>query len=355
MTSRLLAMFGLATLMMVGLAPAQDKPSTKEKVSIKAQVREAQEAANEDIPKAISILETALLTAPDDRNALFLLGAMSVVQGEKTEDKDGRIELFNKSTNAFAKIQKLYKEITPNEKKFLTRSRIGEARALASEGKNDQALGAIKQAIDGGYDDLEALKAQKDLEPICKLPEFKTLVQALYKAQLEAASKEAAEEMSSFRSFPFDFELKDTDDKTVTLADYKGKVTIVDVWGTWCGPCRGEIPHFVDLHKELKDKGLEIVGINCGEQGTRDQIKKTIKEYAKETRISYTCVLNDDKTEEKIPGFQGYPTTLFLDRSGKVRMMVVGNPGKAKLQAIVTALLADPSKPDGAKVEARTR
>ncbi len=101
----------------------------------------------------------------------------------------------------------------------------------------------------------------------------------------------------------------------------------------------------------IQGKGLEIVGINCNEQGTRDEVKKTIKDFAKENKIPYKCVLNDEKTEEKIPGFQGYPTTLFLDRSGKVRMMLVGYTPKAKLEAIVTTLLADASKPDEAKAK----
>jgi thiol-disulfide isomerase/thioredoxin len=343
MTSRLLAMIALAALL-VGPAWAQDKPS------VKAQVQEAQEVANEDIPQAISILEKALKIAPEDHNALFLLGAMSIVQGEKTEDKAERFAMFRKSTEAFAKIQKLFKELTPNEKKFLTRSRIGEARVLASEGKPALGFAAIKKAVDDGFKNLEALKEDKDLETVCQLPEFKTLAEDLRKAQLEDARREVAEEMTSFTSFPFDFALKDTDDKPVALADYKGKVTIVDVWGTWCPPCRAEIPHFVELYNGLKDKGLEIVGINCNEQGTTAEIKETIKKFAKETKIPYKCVLNDDKTEAKIPGFLGYPTTLFLDRSGKVRMMFVGNPGKAKLEMVVNILLAEADKPGEAKV-----
>src|SRR6185312_1739167 len=167
--------------------------------------------------------------------------------------------------------------------------------------------------------------------------------------------KEVAEEMSQTKSFPFDFELKDTDDKTVALADYKGKVTIVDVWGTWCPPCRKEIPHFAELSKQSKDKGLEIVGINCKEEGTRDEVKTTIKAFAKENKIEYRCVLNDDKTEAKIPGFQGYPTTLFLDRSGKVRLVLVGYTPKAKLEAIITTLLADASQPSSPKIELKAK
>jgi thiol-disulfide isomerase/thioredoxin len=337
MMSRLLSVFGLVALM-AGFAPAQDKPS------IKAQIQEAQEVANEDLPKAIAILEKALKISPEDHNALFLLGAMTVVQGEKSEDKAERFAMYRKSTEAFAKIQKLFRDLTPNEKRFLKQSRIGEARVLASEGKPEEGLVAIKKAMEAGFDDIDALTSDKELVPICKLPAFKLAIEEGIRAGVVAG-------MASFKSFPFDFELKDTDEKPVSLADYKGKVTIVDIWGTWCPPCREEIPHFVDLYNTLKDKGLDIVGINCNEQGPPDQVRQTIKKFARENKIPYKCVLNDETTEQKVPGFEGYPTTLFLDRSGKVRMMFVGNPGKAKLEMVVNILLADSSKPDEPKAK----
>ena len=346
MTSRLLATFGLATLM-VGLASAQDKQRTTDKPSAKAQVKEALEVANEDLPKAISILEKGLQLVPEDREALFLLGAMTTVRGEQVENKAERIALFHKSSATFAKLTGLYKQSTPNEEAFKRRSQVNEAKALALEGKVKESFEALKPAIASGFD----IESEKDLEAVLKLPEAKALVEATYNKMVTEAKKEIAEEISQTKSFPFGFELKDTDDKTVTLSDYKGKVTIVDVWGTWCPPCRKEIPHFVDLYKEFKEKGLEIVGINCNEQGSRDQVKKTIKTFAKEYKIEYRCVLDDEKTADKIPGFQGYPTTLFLDRTGKVKLMLVGYTPKPRLEAIITTLLAEEAKPAEAKVE----
>jgi len=359
MTSRLLAMLSLVGLM-VGLASAQEKKKeeVKEKASIKAQVKEALEAANEDLPKAIGILEKALKDSPDEtvtkrdpdeRTAIYLLGAMTAVQGEKAEAKDEKIAMVRKSTAAFAKLQKLYKPLTPYEKAFLSKSKIGEARVLAMDGKAEEALATIKVAMDYGFDDLDSIEKDADLASVRKLPAYKTMAENLAKAKIEQAKKEVAEELASNKPFPFDFDLKDTDDKPVKLADYKGKVTIVDVWGTWCPPCRMEIPHFVDLYKEYKGKGLEIVGINCNENGGPAEVKKKIKDFAKETKISYTCVINDGKTEEKIPGFQGYPTTLFLDRTGKVRLMLVGYTAKEKLEAIVTSLLADSASTEASK------
>jgi thiol-disulfide isomerase/thioredoxin len=359
MMSRSLAMIGWTTLAIgLGCSPnlaltldeppaPQQKPSAKP--SAKAQVKEALAVADEDLPRAISILERGLQAAPEDREALFLLGVLTTVHGEQVKDRAERIRLFHKSYATFARLKGLYKNPTPNEKAFNARNLVNEARARSLEGKVKESFEAIKEARAAGFDDLGSIESEPDFEAVRKLPELATLIQSDHKAQVDEARKEVAEEMSKATSFPFDFELKDTDEKTVTLADYKGKVTIVDVWGTWCPPCRREIPHFVALYKQFKDKGLEIVGINCNEEGSRDEVKKKIKDFAREYKIEYRCLLNDDNTEAKIPGFRGYPTTLFLDRTGKVRLMVVGETPRPRLEAIIATLLEDSSRADEAK------
>ena len=339
MMSRLFGTLGLAS-MMVGLALADDKPPAQSP-STRDLVKQAQEAASDNLPKGITILETALKAAPDDREALYLLGAMSAFRGEQSQDKAERVATFRKATDSFARLRKLYPKSTPYEKAFFERSRLVEARTLALEGKPAESLAAIKAAMAGGFDDFDAIQSEDDLESVRKLPELKGLIDSAYEAKVSQVKKGLAAEMAGQKTFPFDFELKDTDEKTVSLADFKGKVTIVDVWGTWCPPCRKEIPHFVDLYKTYKAKGLEIVGINCNEEGSRDEIKKTIKDFAAKNRMEYRCVLNDEKTEAKIPGFQGYPTTLFLDQSGKVRLTLVGYTPKARLEAIITTLMAE--------------
>lgn len=339
MMSRLLGTLVLAS-MIVGLAIAQDKPAPQAPAT-KELVKQALEAASDDLPKGIAILEKALKTAPNDRQVLFLIGAMATVHGEQVEDRAQRVAMFHKGSESFARFRKLYKDLTPNENYLFSRSRLGEARALALEGKTRESLAAIQEAMASGFDDFDAIASEKDLESVNKLPEMKDLIEKAYQARVAEEKKEIAEEMSQQKSFPFDFELKDLDDRTVKLSDYRGKVTIVDVWGTWCPPCRKEIPHFVALYKTFKPRGLEIVGINCNEQGSPDEVKKTIKDFASKNKVEYKCVLNDEKTESKIPGFQGYPTTLFLDRAGKVRLTLVGYSPKAKLEAIITTLLAE--------------
>ena len=67
---------------------------------------------------------------------------------------------------------------------------------------------------------------------------------------------------------PFPFALKDLDGKPVTAADFRGKVLVVDFWGTWCPPCRKQVPNLVELDKRFHDKGLAVVGLTYeNEQG----------------------------------------------------------------------------------------
>src|SRR5437762_9755963 len=62
--------------------------------------------------------------------------------------------------------------------------------------------------------------------------------------------------------FEFDFDLEDVNGQRLSKADFAGKVLIVDIWGTWCPPCRMEIPHFLALHRQYGDQGLQVVGLN---------------------------------------------------------------------------------------------
>lgn len=337
MTSRMLVIFGWSTLL-VGIASAQEKAPVTQKPSLEAQIQQALEVSNDDLPKAIKILEKGLERVPDDRKGLFLLGAMTTVQGEEVKSKVERSAMFHKATATFAKLSSLYKNLNRDEIRYQTRSRINEARALAIDGKVKESFEFIKLAIAAGYDSFEVFDIEPDFEAVRELPEFKAIVLAAYKAMV-------TQEIAQFKPFPFTFKLKDTDDRIVTQADFKGKVTMVDVWGTWCPACLLEIPHFVEIYRDYKDKGLAIVGINCNEQGTREEVKKKIKDFNREHKIEYPCLINDETTEEKIPDFQGYPTAVFLDRTGKVRLAQTGYLPKAKVEVIISMLLAEGSNP----------
>lgn len=79
-------------------------------------------------------------------------------------------------------------------------------------------------------------------------------------------------------------ELKDLDGKTFKLSDYSGKVVIVNLWATWCGPCRVEIPELIKLSDEYKSRGVELIGLT-NEDPTEDEAK--VRDFVKNQKITY--------------------------------------------------------------------
>ncbi|MBI1902711.1 MAG: redoxin domain-containing protein [Planctomycetia bacterium] len=156
-----------------------------------------------------------------------------------------------------------------------------------------------------------------------------------------AAVQEARELLAKGETFPFTFDLKDVDGKPVKLADYEGKVVIVDFWATWCGYCIKEFPHFVELRKKYQERGFEIVGIDCLEDGSEAAVRKLVKEFVAEHGLPYPCVFADQATLDQVPDFRSLPTTLFIDRTGKVRAKIVGYHELENLEAIVLELLGE--------------
>ena len=117
------------------------------------------------------------------------------------------------------------------------------------------------------------------------------------------------------------------DGSTFKLTDYKGKVLVVNVWATWCGPCRIEIPHFVKLQDELKDKGFEIVGLNVDEEDTPEMIK----EFGKEMNVNYDLVKSDENLFGEflyVSKQNAIPQSFLIDREGRLLGVFVGGGDK---------------------------
>lgn len=146
-------------------------------------------------------------------------------------------------------------------------------------------------------------------------------------------------ELNEFQSFPFNVELSDVSGRPIRLQDHLGKVVIVDLWGTWCGPCRRVIPHLVKLQKKHPQQ-LQVIGL-CNER-TQDvgMAIANLTAAMNEFGINYPCALIDDRTVRTVPNFSGYPTMVFIDRTGKVRMVTVGVKPDAYWDSLLEELLA---------------
>ena len=132
-----------------------------------------------------------------------------------------------------------------------------------------------------------------------------------------------------------DFTVKDMNNARVRLSDYKGKVILVNFWATWCAPCKIEIPGFVELYDQYKDKGLVILGISG------DDDAETLRAFASEWKINYPLLVgkDDEKLLDAYGPLYGYPTSVLVGRTGAVCGRHVGPATKEEFEKEIKALL----------------
>ena len=133
-----------------------------------------------------------------------------------------------------------------------------------------------------------------------------------------------------------DFTLRDADGKTVRLSDYRGKVVLLDFWATWCGPCKIEIPWFMDFERKHKDRGFSVIGVSMDEEGW-DAVKPFINGLA----INYRVLLGNDGTADAFGGIEALPTTFLIDRDGRIASTHVGLASKSDIENGIQQLLED--------------
>jgi thiol-disulfide isomerase/thioredoxin len=104
-----------------------------------------------------------------------------------------------------------------------------------------------------------------------------------------------------------------------SLADYKGQVVLLNVWATWCAPCRVEMPSIEHLYQELGPQGLKVVAISIDEAGP-----DVVREFVRERGLSFEILLNPSRTIERIYQTTGVPESFVLNRDGVIVKKVIG-------------------------------
>ncbi len=117
---------------------------------------------------------------------------------------------------------------------------------------------------------------------------------------------------------PPPFTLADLEGNQVSLSDFEGSVVVLDLWATWCPPCKKEIPFLVTLYEEYKDQGLAVVGVGLDRGGA-----SVLAPFVEANNISYTILVGDDQigSDYKVSGI---PMTLMIGRDGRVASKEVG-------------------------------
>ncbi len=118
----------------------------------------------------------------------------------------------------------------------------------------------------------------------------------------------------------------------------KNKVLFINFWGTWCGPCRREIPDIIEISKDLKGKDFMVIGIAL-EHATATAAATKVSEYGTDKGIEYINFIGNDDLKRAYGGIPAVPTTLIVDKTGKIVEKIVGMRDKNTFMASINRVL----------------
>ncbi|HVZ41749.1 MAG TPA: TlpA disulfide reductase family protein [Candidatus Kapabacteria bacterium] len=137
-----------------------------------------------------------------------------------------------------------------------------------------------------------------------------------------------------------DFSWKDAAGTEHSLHDYRGKVVMINFWGTWCGPCRGELPDIVKIRQEMQDKGFEVIGLNVNEQPRADMTApQYVAAFAQQNGLYYPLVLASDELVEAYGGIEAVPTMFIVNGKGNVVKKLVGRQSDQAFRDAINAAM----------------
>jgi len=148
------------------------------------------------------------------------------------------------------------------------------------------------------------------------------------------AAADPAACMANAKPANFDFTMKDLDGKEVSLSSYKGKVVLLNFWATWCGPCKAEIPGFVELQEKYKDD-LVIVGFSVDDPADK------AKAFAAEYKMNYPILLGEGRedVQDAYGPIWGIPASFLISKDGLVCRKHLGIAPKSVFEKEIVALM----------------
>lgn len=133
-----------------------------------------------------------------------------------------------------------------------------------------------------------------------------------------------------------EFSLRDANDQEIRLSDFQGKVVLLNFWATWCGPCKIEMPWFVEFQRKYKDQGFSVIGISMDEEGW-DVVRPFTDRF--HVNLNFPIVIGNDEIADKYGGIVALPTTYIIDREGRVALMHQGLTSKGNYEDEIEQLL----------------
>jgi len=152
---------------------------------------------------------------------------------------------------------------------------------------------------------------------------------------VDASAPDGAACPANAKPANMNFTLKDLNNNDVKLSSFKGKVVLLDFWATWCGPCKIEIPWFIEFQEKYGKRGLNVIGVL-----TEDSVAKA-KPFAAQWKMNYTLLsgIDRDDVDDAYGPLFGLPVTIVISREGKICSKHVGLSSKDKFEQEIKALL----------------
>jgi peroxiredoxin len=161
-----------------------------------------------------------------------------------------------------------------------------------------------------------------------------SLAVALFTGCSTSTTVKAAVKPDKQRKAAPNFTLKDGTGQTVKLSDYRGKVVLLNFWATWCGPCKIEIPWFIEFQQSYKDKSFTVLGVSMDDDGW-----KAVRPFVAQSKINYPIVVGTEETSQQYGGIDALPTTFVIDQEGRIASIHQGLVSKSEYEKEIRDLL----------------
>jgi peroxiredoxin len=142
--------------------------------------------------------------------------------------------------------------------------------------------------------------------------------------------------VETHRKLAPDFTLHDATGKAVKLSDFRGQVVLLNFWATWCAPCNVEIPWFIEFQRTYGQRNFAVLGVSFDDDGWQ-----SVTPYVEAKKMNYPVLLGNDDLETLYGGIGALPTTLILDKAGRIAVTHVGLCPKSDYESEIKSLLAE--------------
>lgn len=150
---------------------------------------------------------------------------------------------------------------------------------------------------------------------------------AVNSAETETVNDSADSEYPEVPANIMQADFEAVEGENFTLADKKGKIVLVNLWGIWCQPCIKEMPHLIELQEKYRDQGFEIIGLNVGDENAEKESVENIKKFAEKMKLNYQLARAEDQVYADfldLSKFGGVPQSFLIDRDGRLRGVFKG-------------------------------